>query len=69
MRRAIQNWRIEKPVATSRHGVVVSQNATAADVGASIYEMEATRLMQQLLRHSRSQRSNRGIAGLVALGS
>jgi len=32
----IQNWRVEKPAAVSPNGVVVSQSATAAEVGADM---------------------------------
>ena len=31
-----QNWEIRKPVASSRGGIIASQNATAAKVGAEI---------------------------------
>jgi gamma-glutamyltranspeptidase / glutathione hydrolase len=33
---AIQNWRVEKPIAISRDGLVVLQSATAAAVGADV---------------------------------
>jgi gamma-glutamyltranspeptidase/glutathione hydrolase len=31
-----QNWRVEKPVAVSRRGIVVSQDRTAAEIGADV---------------------------------
>lgn len=36
MEHLIQNWRVEKPLAVSDHGLVVSQSGTAAAVGAEI---------------------------------
>ena len=36
MSHVIQNWRLEKPVAVSRNGIVISQNGTAARAGAEM---------------------------------